>query len=270
MKLALAKLEGIISGYGHTEKEPLNSLSHILDYRIKNPYNIKSVIENFQKTRKEFNRFHDDKSIGHHDDNKFDFTAVVALSGGVDSSASLVIAKMLGFNPVAVTVNPGDIILPRYFRESAENLTRKLGVRHHYLEVDMKEVIDGSLEGRFHPCGKCSKTIEETIMAFIHENNIPFLIFGDLLSTGASSFQREGDVLRINLPAVLSLKKGDVKNIAFKWGVKTRNGYGCPLIGEVHKKHLHMRRFSIQRVLRETRAGVLEPGEALDQIAGIL
>jgi len=270
MRLAQTKLEEIISEYDHKEKEPLNNLSHILDYRIKNPYNIKSVIENFQKTRKEFNRFHDDQSIGHHDDNKFDFTSVVALSGGVDSSASLVLAKMLGFNPLAVTVNPGDIILPRYFRESAENLTRMLGVRHHYLNVNMQEIIDGSLEGRFHPCGKCSKTIEETILAFIRENNIPFLIYGDLLSTGASSFQMEGDVLRVNLPAVLSLKKGDVKDIAFKWGVETRNSYGCPLIGEVHKNQPHMRRFSIQRVLRETRAGVLEPGEALNQINGIV
>ncbi len=40
------------------------------------------------------------------------------------------------------------------------------------------------------------------------------------------------------------------------------------LIGEVHKKHPHMRRYSIQRVLRETRAGILEPGEGLDQIQG--
>jgi len=271
MKLALVKLEEIISEYSHTEKEPLINLSHLLASRIENPYSIESLIENFQKTHKEFNKFHEDRSNKiRKEDNKFDFTSVVALSGGVDSSASLIIAKMLGFNPVAVTVNPGDIILPRYFRESAENLTRILGVRHHYLQVDMKEVVEGSLEGRFHPCGKCSKTIEEAIMAFMRENNIPFLLYGDLLSTGASSFQRDGEVLRINLPAVLSLKKGDVKNIALKGGVKTRTGYGCPLIGEVHKNLPHMRRFSIQRVLRETRAGVLEPGEALNQINGIL
>ena len=80
----------------------------------------------------------------------------------------------------------------------------------------------------------------------------------------------KGNILKINLPALLSLKKGDVKKIAGDWGVKKRGGYGCPLIAEVHKKHPYMRRFSIQRVLRETRAGVLEPGEALEQITEII
>lgn len=289
MKLALTKLEEIISEYSLPESEPLINLSNLLKAHMKNPYNIESLLRKFQDTLLAFDRDHGarvNEEIGENDlrvvqdnlrvvqDNlevvHGKFRAVVALSGGVDSSASLVIAKMLGFNPLAVTVNPGDIILPKYFRESVENLTRKLGVEHIYLEVDMQEIIDGSLEGRFHPCGKCSKTIEETILEFTQKNNIPFLIYGDLLSTGANSFQSEGEVLRINLPALLSLKKGDVKNIALKWGVKKRTGYGCPLIGEVHKKQPHMRRFSIQRVLRETRAGVLEPGEALDQITGIL
>ncbi len=191
---------------------------------------------------------------------------------------------MLGFNPLAVTVNPGDIILPRYFRESVENLTRKLGVEHRYLDLDMQEIIDGSLEGRFHPCGKCSNAIEETILQFARENKISFLIYGDLLSTGAQSIHLEENsndsndnsnnlsvnVLRINLPAMLCLKKGDLKNIAGKMGILKKGGYGCPLIGEVHRKHPHMRRFSIQRVLRETRAGALEPGEALSQINSVL
>jgi uncharacterized protein len=282
MKLALTKLDEIISEYSLPESEPLVNLSNLLKARMKNPYNIESLLRKFQDTLLASDRDHGervDEKIGENNlrvvqDNlevvQAKFRAVVALSGGVDSSASLVIAKMLGFNPLAVTVNPGDIILPKYFRESVEDLTRKLGVEHIYLDVDMQKIIDGSMEGRFHPCGKCSKAIEETILEFAHKNNIPFLIYGDLLSTGANAFQGEGEVLRINLPALLSLKKGDVKNIALKWGVKKRTGYGCPLIGEVHKKQPHMRRFSIQRVLRETRAGVLEPGEALDQITGIL
>jgi len=288
MKLALAKLEKIISDYSHAKKEPLINLSNLLNFRIKNPYTVESLIEKLQKTPTKSNKIRRDennpKKIGatiketqkdrydeiRADNNKLESTALVALSGGVDSGVSLLIAKMLGFNPLAVTVNPGKIILPPYFRTSAENLTKKLGVKHHYLDVDMQEMIDGSLEGRFHPCGVCSKTIEETILTYARENNISFLIYGDLLSTGANSFQKEGDVLRINLPAALSLKKREVKNISLKWGMKKTTGYGCPLIREVHKNQPHMRRFSIQRVLRETRSGVLEPGEALAQIKGIL
>jgi len=311
MGLALEKLETLIKKYPPSPyKKPLVNLTNLLKARIDNPYDLGPVL-------REFN------GLGIYQEQESDggFKTVLALSGGVDSSTSLIIAKMLGFNPLAVTVNPGDIILPRYFREGVENLTQKLGVKHQYLEVDMKEVIDGSLEGRFHPCGRCSKTIEETVFNFARENNIPFVIYGDLLSSGAQSIQLEegnlvnsleknsleelnseklnssvdtfsmpkrgnvpgdntglmkvnllgnGNILRINLPALLSLKKGDVKKIAANWDVKKRGGYGCPLIGEVHRKHPYMRRFSIQRVLRETRAGVLEPGEALEQITGMI
>ncbi len=265
MKLALEKLEKIILKYSYPEKEPLLNLSNLLKARIENPYDVESLLRNFTET---IVKSDETNSLNNHENPNFQ--TVVALSGGVDSSSSLIIAKELGFNPIAVTVNPGDIILPRYFRESVENLTQKLGVEHHYIKVEMDEVIRGALEGTFHPCGRCSKTIEEAIFEFTIDNNFPFLIYGDLLSTGAQSLQVENNILRINLPALLSLKKGDVKKIASKLGVEKKGGYGCPLIGEVHKKHHHMRRFSIQRVLRETRAGVLEPGEALNQIKGIL
>ena len=70
------------------------------------------------------------------------FTTVVALSGGVDSSTSLIIAKMLGFNPMAVTVNPGDIILPRYFRESVEKLTLISGNR---TIIDSSELLSSGM-----------------------------------------------------------------------------------------------------------------------------
>ncbi len=288
MKLALAKLKDIITEYNYPENEPLHNLANLLEDRIKNPYNIESLLGKFnyaklatgesqgEKVNIMNENNHEIEETGFEKEsdileiNQDKFRAVVALSGGVDSSASLIIAKILGFNPLAVTVNPGDIILPSYFQKSAENLAGKLGVEHIYLNVDMQELIDGSLDGRFHPCGRCSGIIEQIVMDFTRQNMIPFVIYGDLLSTGANSFQKEDEVLRINLPAVLSFKKGDVKNIANKWGVKKRHSYGCPLIGEVHKKQPHMRRFSIQRVLRETRAGVLEPGEALNQITGML
>lgn len=304
MKLALMKLEKIIPKYSPPLKEPLLNLCNLLKARIENPYNVESVLRNFKDTLHDSDERsfrvscklddRDFKVLSHQPDemdskNKMDykereiherlkandyekinFKAVVALSGGVDSSSSLIIAKQLGFNPIAVTVNPGSIILPNYFRVGVENLTQKLGVEHRYLDVEMKEVIGGALEGNFHPCGRCSRVIEEAVSQFTRDNGIPFLIYGDLLSTGAQSFQMEENILRINLPALLALIKGDVKKIAGKMGVEKKGGYGCPLIGEVHKKHPHMRRFSIQRVLRETRAGVLEPGEALNQIKGIM
>ena len=65
------------------------------------------------------------------------------------------------------------------------------------------------------------------------------------------------------------MEKTEVKNIVTKYSVKKIKGYGCPLIVQVHKKFPQYRSFSNQRVLRETRAGILEPGEALSLIKTI-
>ena len=43
----------------------------------------------------------------------------------------------MGFNPIAVTVDPGNIVLPSYFKNNVENLSRSLNVPHEYIEVDM-------------------------------------------------------------------------------------------------------------------------------------
>lgn len=245
LKLALDKLKDILKT---VNSKPLRNLCNLLSQRLENINDFDSVL----------NSGNVEESNTHQ--------AVVALSGGVDSSFSLIIAKLMGFNPIALTVNPGNIILPKYFQNNVENLTSNLHVKHVYLELEMEDIIRDSLEGRFHPCGRCSKVIEEAVLDYAKEYKIPFLIFGDLLSTGAQSIVIDEDIIRINLPAMFSVTKGEIKNMASKYGILKKGGYGCPLINEVHKKYPHMRKFSIQRVLRETRAGILEPGEALEMI----
>ena len=191
---------------------------------------------------------------------------LVALSGGVDSSFSTILAKSFGFKVKAVTVDPGTIILPKQFRFNIDNLCNKINVEHEYIETDMSEIINDSLSGKIHPCGRCSKTIHKMLEEKLEEYDYDVMIFGDLLSTGSQSIVIHDDKIRINLPALFRMEKTEVKNIITKYDVKKVKGYGCPLIVQVHKKYPQYRPFSIQRVLRETRAGILEPGEALDLI----
>ncbi|MBR5503533.1 MAG: ATPase [Methanobrevibacter sp.] len=225
--------------------------------------------------------------------------AVVALSGGTDSSFSLILAKKLGFNPVAVTVDPGTIVLPKQFKYNIEKLTKSLDVRHEYVPVDYSEIIEDSFSGRFHPCGRCSKKIEETIFKYAIDNDIPMVIFGDMLATGSQciteQFYVENEVndngdsngdaaqnenlksvdskdevahklFRLNLPASLAVSKLENKSLTKNYDLNKFKGFGCPLLYEVHKKFPHMKKYSIQRILRETRSSALEPGEALDLI----
>jgi len=201
--------------------------------------------------------------------------AIVALSGGVDSGFSLILAKKLGFNPLAITIDPGTIILPKQFKNNIKNLCEELGVEHAYIKVNYEKIVENALKGKYHPCGRCSTKIEDTLFNYALNNNINIVIFGDMLSTGSQCITKQNiidkngiskEITRLNLPATLSVGKEEIKNTISKYNIEKIKGFGCPLLYEVHKNYPHMKKFSIQRILRETRAGVLEPGEALDLI----
>lgn len=193
--------------------------------------------------------------------------AVVALSGGVDSSFSLILAKKLGLNPIAVTVDPGTIILPKQFKENIKLLTESLEIHHEYIEADYSEVIQESFTGKVHPCGRCSNNTGELVKQYAKDKEIPIIVFGDMLATGSQCINLQEDSLyRLNLPASLSVGKQEIKSLIRNYYLNEFKGFGCPLLYEVHKKFPYMKKFSIQRILRETRSGALEPGEALDLI----
>ena len=229
----------------------LRNLERTIDYKLANIYSFN------------FDNFFEDHSF----DESENVEAVVALSGGVDSSFSLILAKKLGFNPVAVTVDPGTIILPKQFKENIKLVTETLGVAHEYIETDYSDVISESFTGKIHPCGRCSKNTGELVKRYAKDNEIPIIIFGDMLATGSQCINMQDDSLyRLNLPASLSVGKQEIKSLIKNYDLKTFKGFGCPLLYEVHKKFPHMKKFSIQRILRETRSSALEPGEALDLI----
>ena len=229
----------------------LRNLERTIDHKLANIYSFN------------FDNFFENNSF----DESENVEAVVALSGGVDSSFSLILAKKLGFNPVAVTVDPGTIILPKQFKENIKLVTETLGVAHEYIETDYSDVISESFTGKIHPCGRCSKNTGELVKRYAKDNEIPIIIFGDMLATGSQCINMQDDSLyRLNLPASLSVGKQEIKSLIKNYDLKTFKGFGCPLLYEVHKKFPHMKKFSIQRILRETRSSALEPGEALDLI----
>ncbi|MBR2557549.1 MAG: 7-cyano-7-deazaguanine synthase [Methanobrevibacter sp.] len=229
----------------------INNLSDIIETKLDNIYSFD--IENY------FN----DNDLNESDE----VEAVVALSGGVDSSFSLILAKKLGFNPVAVTVDPGTIILPNQYKLNIQKLTKDLNIRHEYINADYSEIINESLTGKFHPCGRCSKNTGELVKEYAKDREIPIIVFGDMLATGTQCINLQEDSLyRLNLPASLSVGKQEIKSLIRNYDLREFKGFGCPLLYEVHKKYPHLKKYSIHRILRETRSSALEPGEALDLI----
>ena len=227
--------------------------------------NLEKVIDNKLKNIYSFDF---DNYFKEHDfDESCNIEAVVALSGGVDSSFSLILAKKLGFNPRAITIDPGTIVLPNQFKKNIKVLTDVLDVEHEYIRSDYSGIIEESFKGVIHPCGRCSKNTGVLVKEYAKNNEIPLVIFGDMLATGSQCINlQDNSLYRLNLPASLSVGKQEIKSLIKDYKLSTFKGFGCPLLYEVHKKYPHMKKYSIQRILRETRSGALEPGEALDLI----
>ena len=229
----------------------LENLEKVIGDKLENIYSF-----NFE-TYFEENEFKESENV----------EAVVALSGGVDSSFSLILAKKLGFNPIAVTVDPGTIILPKQFKDNIKLLTETLDIKHEYIPADYSEVVEESFTGKLHPCGRCSKNTSGLVKEYAKNKEIPLIVFGDMLATGSQCINLQDESLyRLNLPASLSVGKQEIKSLIRNYDLKEFKGFGCPLLYEVHRKFPYMKKFSIQRILRETRSGALEPGEALDLI----
>lgn len=277
MGLAGEKIHEITSKKPFLDHLPLNNLMDMLFEKIENLslfnfpdyFNQKlgwNPSEHIQKKPESKETYNDLMAHMRELDKNKDHKAVVALSGGTDSSFSLIVSAYLGFKPMAVTADPGSIVLPAHFKNNINNLCETLSVNHQYIGLDFSDFINECFEGRFHPCGRCSKMIHQAVISHARENNINIVIFGDMLSTGSQSLVYKDGILRINLPAFLGVSKQEMQTLTDLFNVKKSNYFGCPLLGEVQNKFPHMRRYSIQRVLRETRAGVLEPGQALDLI----
>ena len=202
----------------------------------------------------------------------------VGFSGGVDSTALLYVAEKLGLEPVAITVDAGGWMIPEEVREWMKSVISRLGIKHVWLRGD-EEVFGAVLEharaGRRHPCRMCHEEIEREVLRAAVEMGLPAVAFGDLLPTGRFSaywLRVKGQRLaRLNLLASLALFKTDTILMAKMAGRPFKGLYfGCPLLKVVHREYKYMRLPSIQRVLREARAGILEPNQALDLIKSII
>jgi hypothetical protein len=90
---------------------------------------------------------------------------VVALSGGADSTASLILSVRAGMNPIAVTILSHEHCMTPLVAEEVETLCLTLNVPCEVLDVreEAFALFQGALEGRYHPCGRCHACIEKKI-----------------------------------------------------------------------------------------------------------
>ncbi len=196
----------------------------------------------------------------------------IAYSGGVDSTTALILMSKIGLEPIALTIDPGNWMITKETKKTIEKITNELKVKRVFIECqeDFKEIFEKANEGKLHPCGRCRKKKDEIIISWAKENSIEIVVSGDLLPTGHYSMHLINGIMRFNIGA-LALNKTSTILIAKKYGHPgTKFIFGCPFLVSLHKKYKHLRIPSIYRVLRENRANILEPMQALKYIRSII
>ena len=189
--------------------------------------------------------------------------AVVLLSGGLDSSTVLAVAKERGFDVVALTFDYGQ----RHRREleSAKEVAKAMGAKEHIvIQIDLGRHLRSSLtqKGMEVPKGRKAKDISTDIpdtyvpsrnivflsiassiaegrgaeAIFIAANSVDFSGYPDCTPEFLSSFQRvldvgtkagkEGHAVRVEAP-VLRMSKGDIVREALRLKVPLQHTWSC-------------------------------------------
>ena len=184
----------------------------------------------------------------------------LAFSAGSDSTAALKILRWAGFEVVPVTV-----LLPQ-MNETVVERAERLGAV--FVEVPgYLEVITAQMEKGAPICGKCHSMVMAAVEGYAKENGIKILASGDLLSSGLISIYETGEIVTLNLPAFLALDKAEIIEII---GGRYDLKFGCPLLWETFRKAPSVKRFAIQRILRELRARAITPEMAEALILDVL
>lgn len=184
----------------------------------------------------------------------------LAFSAGSDSTAALKILRWAGFEVVPVTVR-----LPQMNEAVLERAERMRAV---FVEAPgYLEVITAQMEKGAPICGKCHSMVMAAVEGYAKENGIKILASGDLLSSGLISIYETGEIVTLNLPAFLALDKAEIIEII---GGRYDLKFGCPLLWETFRKAPSVKRFAIQRILRELRARAITPEMAEALILDVL
>ncbi|MBN1785609.1 MAG: hypothetical protein JW825_01265 [Candidatus Methanofastidiosa archaeon] len=190
--------------------------------------------------------------------------ALVAWSGGIDSTACIKIAAGMG-----LSIDPVMVCLPHIDIGAMEDSAASIGVDPVFLDLPdgYDNIYDSACKGHIHPCGQCSSLIQEAVLDFARSHDYEMVIFGDMLSCGSQSIVTQDGIMILNLPAALSIPKKELLEIS---GMEASCVFGCPLLDKSHKVNNGNRRVSVQRVLRELRAQMMDKQYAIDLIEHIM
>ena len=101
--------------------------------------------------------------------------AVVAFSGGVDSTASTIIGNTI-FEITGVSAYSPHIMSDETMHSISE-LSKKLKISHEFVPVDLENILKDTISAKYHPCGRCHGAVEAEVLNYAKKNGIKYVIY---------------------------------------------------------------------------------------------
>ncbi|HIH73354.1 MAG: ATPase of the PP-loop superfamily protein [Thermococcales archaeon 44_46] len=197
--------------------------------------------------------------------------AIVAFSGGKDSTAALYLAKeKYNVDVEAVMIDHG--FMAREAIENAKRIAKHLDVPLTILHYDYSDIFREALLKGKSPCKRCSSRTMEKLRKYALKKGVKYIITGHELPFGHHPYRlMSGGIVQIRLLSLMSEEERFeiLRELPFKLPELAGYTTNCLILGPALKRYYekHGYSFETRRIAALVRHGLLSKEKALKKVA---
>lgn len=198
--------------------------------------------------------------------------AIVAYSGGKDSTVALYLAKEIYKVPELEAVMVDHGLMAKEAIENAERTARALGVPFRVLRYDYSDIFREALLKGESPCRRCSKRTMEKLRKYALRNGYRYIITGHELPFGHHPHRlMSGGIVQIRLLSLMT--EGErieiLEKLPFEFPELPGYTTNCLVLGPALERYWekHGHSFEHRRIAAMVRYGLMDREKAERELA---